>query len=404
VVRAMLAATAAGEGTVEQLLELARRHLEMDVAFVSQFTDGRQVYRAVDGDGGSFGIRPGDGPVLVGTLCRRMIDGDVPQVIPDAAADVRVGTLRTTREMGIRAYIGVPLVLPDGRLYGTLCCLARRASTMLGRRDVRFLELLADLLVGQLAAEVHEQEAHDRIARVIESRDLTMAAQPIVSLRDGRCLGMEALARFPAAMGAPDVVFVAAHRAGLGPALERLAGREAFGLMPLLAPEQYLGINMSPEAALVLAPVLDPDLAPPLHRLVLEITEHAEVDSYATLGEALRPLRDGGLRLAIDDAGAGYASLRHVIELQPDVIKIDRSLVHGLAEDRARRRIVSNFVLLARDLQATVIAEGVEVSADLAAIRDLGVDAAQGNLVARPTTDHDELRRWTSPLTTPRLR
>jgi EAL domain-containing protein (putative c-di-GMP-specific phosphodiesterase class I) len=75
---------------------------------------------------------------------------------------------------------------------------------------------------------------------------------------------------------------------------------------------------MSPEAALVLAPVLDPALAPPLHRLVLEITEHAEVDSYAALGEALRPLRDGGLRLAIDDAGAGagHASLRHVIELR----------------------------------------------------------------------------------------
>jgi GAF domain-containing protein len=129
VVRAMLAATAAGEGTVEQLLELARRHLEMDVAFVSQVTDGRQVYRAVDGDRESFGIRPGDGPVLEETICRRMIDGDIPQVIPDTAADVRVGTLRTTREMGIRAYLGVPLVLPDGRLYGTLCCLARRAST-----------------------------------------------------------------------------------------------------------------------------------------------------------------------------------------------------------------------------------------------------------------------------------
>jgi GAF domain-containing protein len=141
----MLAATAAGEGTVEQLLELARRHLEMDVAFVSQFTDGRQVYRAVDGDRESFGIRPGDGPVLEETICRRMIDGDIPQVVPDTAADVRVRTLRTTREMGIRAYLGVPLVLPDGRLYGTLCCLAGRAGTALDRRDVRFLEQPADL-------------------------------------------------------------------------------------------------------------------------------------------------------------------------------------------------------------------------------------------------------------------
>jgi len=102
------------------------------------------------------------------------------------------------------------------------------------------------------------------------------------------------------------------------------------------------------------------------------------------------------LRLAIDDAGAGYASLKHVVELQPDIIKIDRSLIDGCAADRARRSAIGAFVLLALDSGAMVIAEGVELPADLEAIRDLGVDAAQGYLLARPTADRRKLQRWTA--------
>ncbi|MCW2549359.1 MAG: hypothetical protein JWN96_3819, partial [Mycobacterium sp.] len=131
-----------------------------------------------------------------------------------------------------------------------------------------------------------------------------------------------------------------------------------------------------------------------LPQLVLEITEHAAVDSYAELREALRPMRDNGLRLAIDDAGAGYASLKHVVELEPDIIKVDRSLIDGLAADRARRSVVSAFVLLALDMGAAVIAEGIETTEDLEAVRDLGVDAAQGYLFARPTTDRNAMAGW----------
>jgi len=112
------------------------------------------------------------------------------------------------------------------------------------------------------------------------------------------------------------------------------------------------------------------------------------------LRDALRPIRDQGLRLAIDDAGAGYASLKHVIELEPDIIKVDRSIIDGLASDRARRSVVSAFVLLALEMGATVIAEGIETPADLEAVRDLGVDAAQGYLFARPTTDRSALASW----------
>lgn len=100
------------------------------------------------------------------------------------------------------------------------------------------------------------------------------------------------------------------------------------------------------------------------------------------------------LRIAIDDAGAGFASLHHIVELEPDIIKIDRSLVDGISSSKALRSIVTGFVLLALDSDATLVAEGVETANDLHVLAALGVDAAQGYLLARPSTDPADLDRW----------
>jgi EAL domain-containing protein (putative c-di-GMP-specific phosphodiesterase class I) len=188
-------------------------------------------------------------------------------------------------------------------------------------------------------------------------------------------------------------VFESAAAVGLSLPLERLALGSAISALELMAPHQFLAVNLTPQVAFELAATGEtrPEM---LSRLVLEITEHAAIPSYSDLRRALRPSRERGLRLAIDDAGAGYASLKHVVELEPDIIKIDRSIVEGVARDRARRSAVSAFVLLALDIGAYVIAEGVEKEEDLEAIRDLGVDAAQGYLLARPTKDRKALARW----------
>jgi EAL domain-containing protein (putative c-di-GMP-specific phosphodiesterase class I) len=127
------------------------------------------------------------------------------------------------------------------------------------------------------------------------------------------------------------------------------------------------------------------------------VTEHAAVDSYAPLHRQLAPLRGRGMRIAVDDAGAGFASLRHVLELRPDFIKVDRSLIHGIAEDHARRVAVSAFLSLALDIGSTVVAEGVERPADLSVVRELGLHAAQGYLLGRPATGQDALARWIAP-------
>jgi EAL domain-containing protein (putative c-di-GMP-specific phosphodiesterase class I) len=130
-----------------------------------------------------------------------------------------------------------------------------------------------------------------------------------------------------------------------------------------------------------------------LRRLVLEITERSPVSCYDELNAVLAPLRDRGMRVAVDDTGAGYASFSHVLRLRPDVVKLDRSLISSIDTDPAQRSLVIAVALLALDLGATLTAEGVETEAQARALADLGVDHGQGFHLGRPTSD---LARWTT--------
>jgi EAL domain-containing protein (putative c-di-GMP-specific phosphodiesterase class I) len=382
------------DSQLDRIMELARRHLEMEVVLLSEFTGGRQVYRAATGDAGSFGVAIGTGPLLESTYCAQVVDGRLPSIVADSAQDDRVRDLQTTGEAGIGAYIGVPVTLPDGTLYGTFCGLSHSAQPDLHRRDVQLLRMLADLIADQLFQQREQQVLRDRINALITGEQVDLALQPVVAVPSGSCLGLEVLSRFPTDLGPPDRVFAAAHSVGLGLELELMVISKAVALLPSLPAGQVLGLNLSPAVLFELAAYPSVAHHPGLGQVMVEITEHEAVQNYAELRDRLQPLRERGLRLAIDDAGAGYASLHHIIELRPDVIKIDRSIVDGLSTDSARRSVVRTFVQLAQDLGAAVMAEGVENAADLAAAVELGVTAAQGYLFARPTTDHAHALRW----------
>ncbi len=380
------------DGQLDRIMGLAQHQLEMDVVAISEFAPGRQIYRALHGDPDSFGMTVGGGPLLEDAFCLRMTQGLLPHEIPDTAADPVAAHVPLTSSAAVGAYIGVPVNLSDGSLFGSLACFHSEPHE-LGERDVRFLRMLAELITTELEAMRERDQESVRIRQLIESAALEIALQPVFDIHDGRFLGAEALARFPSCFGTTEAVFESAGAVGLSLPLERLAIGCAIPVLDALQDGQFLAVNLTPQVAFELAATGEtrPEL---LRRLVLEITEHAAITSYADLRRALRSSRDQGLRLAIDDAGAGYASLKHVVELEPDIIKIDRSIVEGVASDRARRSAVSAFVLLALDIGASVIAEGVERPEDLEAIKDLGVDAAQGFLLARPTKDRRALARW----------
>jgi PAS domain S-box-containing protein len=236
--------------------------------------------------------------------------------------------------------------------------------------------------------------ARQRVQAVLEGGTVDIALQPIVDVTSGRVAGVESLARFPDGRD-PEQWFRDARDTGLGLDLDRLCFMSALHLFDQVPSSVYLSINASPElitAGLSLADLLSAQV--PLDRLVIEITEHVQIADYQELHEALAPLREQGVRLAIDDTGAGYASFAHVLQLRPHIVKIDRSLIANVGQDAARRSLVTALVLLALDLGASVTGEGVERPAELDALASLGVDHVQGFLLGRPRVEHTAWSRW----------
>src|SRR5262249_15808220 len=119
-------------------------------------------------------------------------------------------------------------------------------------------------------------------------------------------------------------------------------------------------------------------------RIVVEVTEHMPVEDYNALNRALERVRALGVRLAIDDAGAGFASLRHILQLAPDFVKLDRTLIDDIERDRSHQALAAGLISFAKKIEATIVAEGIERKAQLRALRDLGVSCGQGFLLARP--------------------
>jgi EAL domain-containing protein (putative c-di-GMP-specific phosphodiesterase class I) len=382
---------------LDRVVELTNRHLGLDVVYIAELIDGRQVYRAVAGDVASFSIAANKCASARGSYCRRLVDGEIPNVIGDARSEQRVAEEPMTRDGRVGSFIGVPLRLSDGTVYGALCGLSHEPDPTLDERDVRFMSMLGDLLVHDLDEQRRQEGLRSDLLELIETENLDVAYQPIIDLRRDRCIGIEALARFPAPFERPDKTLAAAHELGLSLELERLVVRHAWKVLPRLGPGQFLALNLSPDALVELARRANLLQQLRVDQVVVEITEHTVVDSYLALHRELGPLRQRGLRIAVDDAGAGYASLRHVLELRPDFIKVDRSLIDGIATDHARRVAVSAFLSLALDLGSRVVAEGVEQPDDLATVRELGLHAVQGYLLGRPTTSRDALAEWIGP-------
>jgi EAL domain-containing protein (putative c-di-GMP-specific phosphodiesterase class I) len=162
---------------------------------------------------------------------------------------------------------------------------------------------------------------------------------------------------------------------GRGDHLELMALHRAATLVDRVG--GYVSMNVSP--ATLVTPAMTDFLATlPLRRILLELSEHDQVEDYDVLRAALRPLREQGLRLAIDDVGAGFSSLRHIVVTEPDVIKLDRSIVAGVAEDRVLRSLVRSLVDFASGLGSVVVAEGVETVEDARTLHDLRVGYGQG--------------------------
>lgn len=209
--------------------------------------------------------------------------------------------------------------------------------------------------------------------------------QPIVSLPGLETVGYEALARFEGGQSA-DEAFKAAWHNGNGVELEAEAIQMAIQNFPHEINDSYLAINASAKTIIALRGELtkDPGLEISWPKLVIEISEKDKVEDYQLLDESLSLLRQRKVRLGVDDLGAGFSGLAHMLQVLPDFLKIDRVLIQHIEENPIKRAIVRAVVALARDVRSTVVAEGIETNEEKKWCIGLGVDCGQGYLFGKP--------------------
>lgn len=259
------------------------------------------------------------------------------------------------------------------------------AAQASGRRMVAFDSGVLDgidLPAGYGASQALRRQA--MLAIVDDPGAIISYLQPVVSLESGETIGFEALSRFRAlpARG-PDRWIAEAHAVGLGHEIEVACIRSAVARRHEAPAGAWLSVNVSAET--LVAPETEAAFgAGPLDWLVLELTEHEAVSDYSRLRARLEGYRRRGARVAVDDAGAGHSSLRHVAQLRPEYVKLDGSLVRDLHRGGANTALLRSMMSLEGDLGLQLIAEGVETMEELAALGRIGICLAQGHLFARP--------------------
>ncbi|GIZ53372.1 sensor domain-containing phosphodiesterase [Noviherbaspirillum aridicola] len=373
---------------LRQLLQAIRQHLGMDVAFVSRFTDDQRVFREVDPPGPDNPVQAGAGGPLEESYCLRVVDGRIPELINDARRNPVTAALPVTHALPVGAHASVPVRLDDGRVYGTFCCFSYTPDPTLDERDMAMMRVFADVAARLISSEERAAADHRRqeaqIREVLQDDRHRILYQPIFDMEANGVIGFEALSRFHAEPRlSPDRWFSLAHEVGLGFELEARAIHRALEGLDSLRDDVFVSVNMSPEHILsgALTGIFD---GYALNRVVLEITEHAFVDHYEDLGRLMQPLRERGMQVAVDDAGAGYASFRHILNLDPDRIKLDMSLTRNIDTDRSRRALTAAFARFAGETGISLVAEGVETPGEAATLSELGVHKLQGYYIARP--------------------
>ena len=307
-------------------------------------------------------------------------------------ADVTRGALTAALERGARDFLAKPIDEPE---------LLLRVGNLL---ETRFLHRQLHLSLSEVRSRLDETELRERQLQAAQAAsrekiDHLLAAggpdvvfQPVIDLASvdaaGTALasdvvGYEALSRFPAGSGTPADWFAEATAAGMAADLEAVAAQEALTRSRRLPTGPFTALNFSPGAVSSeqVRAVCARDAA---DGLVVELTESSPVDDYDAIASVLAPLRRAGVRLAVDDSGAGYAGFRHLLILAPEIIKLDLVFIRGVDSDPARKALVSSLVTFAADTGAAIIAEGIETVAELDTLRELGAMWGQGYLLGRP--------------------
>jgi EAL domain-containing protein (putative c-di-GMP-specific phosphodiesterase class I)/DNA-binding NarL/FixJ family response regulator len=326
---------------------------------------------------------PGGGPRAAAEIARL---SPSTRVLALSAAEDRDSVLTMIRA-GALSYVGKTASNEEilTAIHGTA-----EGGTQLSPRAVNgVFEAIADTAEGDASSNGNGSslgsDPREQIERIIERRAVELAYQPLADLATLRVVAVEALPRFRTRpMRSPESWVVEAAKHGLLIDLELVALTSALGHvgMRMLPSDAFLVVSISPETALS-DRFRDLIRGADQSRIALELNEYpADHDELPT--GALDELRADGVRVAVHHAGTGPRSLRHIVKLAPDLIKVDMSMLREMSADPTGHEPMSSFIGFAFDIGAMVVAEGVETEQEVETLRRLGIDHAQGNYLARP--------------------
>jgi EAL domain-containing protein (putative c-di-GMP-specific phosphodiesterase class I) len=382
--------------TAAALIDPLVRNTSLTTASVMWFTaDGRTVLLAIIGRNVPSFLTPGSAlPEARNEYLRTQAESG-PWITGWTVQEDDSGYSRGIAGMGVDTVAYMP-ISHEGRIIGLLGGAIGKAEggQVTVAEHVPILAEVADVAataLGPAIARLEERStATQLIDLILDERQYWPVFQPVRELATDRVVGYEALSRFDAAIPTQRL-FVQASLLGRGKELEIATMRAAVKAAASLPVDCWVSVNSS--ATLLVDTDTVASLLAPLDRpVVIELSEHDVVTDYEPIAEALRRLGPGR-SLAVDDAGAGFASLRHILEVRPAYVKLDLGLVQGVASDLTRRALVAGFVHFARDAKFTLIAEGIEDAADLRMLKRLGVSLGQGYLLGRPERAPQKARR-----------
>ncbi|MFT6917752.1 MAG: EAL domain-containing protein (putative c-di-GMP-specific phosphodiesterase class I) [Cognaticolwellia sp.] len=372
-----------------------RKHLDMEIAFIAKFIDKERVFKIVDAKNDMLPINVGDSDPIEETYCAKIVDNVLPNIIHNTKENHITNKLPITDKLSIGSYIGVPIKLSTGEIYGTICFYKQSPDDKLNQQDLSFLNAIADiaseLIEKNVETEFSYNEMKAKITSVLEQNKIDIHYQPIFNLHSNKIIGYESLSRFNTTpYKPPDIWFAEAFQVNLGEELEIVAIKSAIKGIDEFNLDTYITINTSPAYVLngAVARALQ---GVNLERIILEITENAPIKNYSDFRKALEPLRKQGLRIAIDDAGSGYSSFQHVLELEADIIKLDITLTQNINSNDRKYLLATALCAFSKAINCSIIAEGVETVEELNSLRELGVDSVQGYLLGRPMPIKDAI-------------
>ncbi len=324
-----------------------------------------------------------DGLEVMSAICETVPPEDfVPFVIltADISSESRVAALTA----GAHDFLTKPLSPTEVMLRVRNLLRTRALHLIVQRERSELAERLREREAAGYAEERRLTEAGRRIRDVLSRGAIEIVFQPILDLVSNTTVGFEALSRFSAEpVRSPDQWFAEANEIGLGRDLELLAIDVALRSLDRIPEDQFLAVNISPEL------LANGEFGEFMRtrddtRLIVELTEHARIDDYSALTHSVAELREHGLRFAVDDAGAGFASLQHILRLQPDIIKLDLTLTRGIDADPVRRALASSLAFFGDEVGSRLVAEGIETQSEQMTLCDLGVRLGQGYHLGRP--------------------